>query len=436
MPRKVFISFLGGSNYGECSYAKGNFKSSPVRYIQEAMLDLYNKSGEWTEDDIAYILLTKGAKVSNWEDDGHINRETKGPLKQYGLKSQLKLLNPTMRISPIEDLPDGNDEKEILEIFQKVFDLLQEGDELYFDITYGFRYLPMLSIVLGNYAKSLKNAVVKSITYGNFEARDRNTNIAQIVDLMTLSALQDWSSASESFVKNGEVNELVSLCNQSLNPILKESAGQNEDAIQLRKIIKTISTVINDFRTCRGINIVEAEAIKALQTKLEDIKEVVVPTMTPILNTIKDEFKNYDGKTNVKNGFDAAKWCLEHGLAQQSITIYFENIVTFFCFQFSLNCKTERERDLVNKALKFSIDDIPEKEWNFKKGEDTPQNREIIKNIMDSPQMIDCKKLFVKLRDLRNDFNHSGMRNNPMSADKLVSELTKLIKQINTIIIC
>ena len=66
MSRKVFISFLGFSNYGECIYTKDNYKSSSVRFIQEATLDYLCQTENWTEKDAAYILLTKGAEEKNW----------------------------------------------------------------------------------------------------------------------------------------------------------------------------------------------------------------------------------------------------------------------------------------------------------------------------------------------------------------------------------
>ena len=62
-------------------------------------------------------------------------------------------------------------------------------------ITHAFRYLPMLVLVLANYAKFLKNVTVKSLTYGNYEARE-GTN-APIVNLLPIAALQDWTTAAE-----------------------------------------------------------------------------------------------------------------------------------------------------------------------------------------------------------------------------------------------
>ena len=51
MSRKVFISVLGFSNYGECIYTKDNYKSSSVRFIQEATLDYLCQTENWTEKD-------------------------------------------------------------------------------------------------------------------------------------------------------------------------------------------------------------------------------------------------------------------------------------------------------------------------------------------------------------------------------------------------
>jgi hypothetical protein len=76
MSRKVFISFLGSTNYGECYYTKDSFISPKVRFIQEATLRYITQHEEWTENDAIYILLTRGAEEKNWNDNGH--RDTDG----------------------------------------------------------------------------------------------------------------------------------------------------------------------------------------------------------------------------------------------------------------------------------------------------------------------------------------------------------------------
>ena len=76
MKRKVFISVLGSNNYSECIYFKDEYKSAHVRFIQEATLDYLTSMEEWTANDIAIFLLTDEAEKANWQDNGHLKRDT------------------------------------------------------------------------------------------------------------------------------------------------------------------------------------------------------------------------------------------------------------------------------------------------------------------------------------------------------------------------
>ena len=157
MARKVFISFLGETNYGECDYQKDGISyGGKLRFIQEATLNCLNATNEWTKDDIAYILLTKGAEEKNWLDNGQTKYGSDEKIIQSGLQTCLQNMQLPFPVEPIKDIPEGNDEREIWIIFQKIFDHIQDNDKLYFDMTHGYRYLPMLFLVLSNYAKFLK----------------------------------------------------------------------------------------------------------------------------------------------------------------------------------------------------------------------------------------------------------------------------------------
>ena len=321
MSRKVFISVLGYSNYGKCFYTHAGFKSDEVRYVQEATLQYLMSVSEWTADDCAYILLTKGAEEKNWADNGHCEYGTKIPIQQPGLASVLETTHFPFPVIPVKDIPDGNDEKEIWRIFERVFSLLQEGDELYFDLTHGFRYLPMLILVLGNYSKLLKNVVVKSITYGNYEARNKETNEAPLIDLLALSNLQDWTSASASFLKNGNLSMLKSLCKQNLAPILRDAKGSNQDALALKDYMAALENVVGDMNTCRGINILNGKNFAELLRCSDQLKEVIIEPMKPVIERLKHSFQHFTPSQNIKNGYAAAKWCFDNpGQPHQNVS--------------------------------------------------------------------------------------------------------------------
>ena len=170
MPRKVFISFLGNGFYEPTKYVENTtdeVKVESLRFIQEATINAYCK--DYNNNDIIYIFTTKGALL-NWNDGEHKNFRTNSNEWYEGLGSRLKGLKLDCSFENIM-IPEGQSTDEIWEIFRIVYEKLQEKDELIFDITHGFRSLPMLNMVLINYAKLLKNITVKGIYYGAFDAK-------------------------------------------------------------------------------------------------------------------------------------------------------------------------------------------------------------------------------------------------------------------------
>lgn len=427
MARKVFISVLGYSNYGKCYYTRmaDHFKSNEVRYVQEATLQYLMSVLKWTTDDCAYILLTKGAEQKNWVDNGQVDR-TNTPIQQQGLASVLEAMQLPFSVIPVKDIPDGNDEKEIWMIFERVFSLIQEGDELYFDLTHGFRYLPMLILVLGNYSKLLKNVVVRSITYGNYEARNKETNEAPLIDLLALSNLQDWTSASASFLKNGNLSMLKSLCKQNLAPILREARGRNQEALALQHYMSALENVVGDMNTCRGISILNGENFAELFKCSDQLTEVIIEPMKPVIERLRHSFQNFTPSQNIKNGYAAAKWCFDNQLYQQSLTILHETIVSHICESEGLSIT---ERDIVNKSFRIHNERTARDDWKCNE-----EQVEVIERLQNNELLKSLASTFVVTTTLRNDYNHAGMRMNPAKQNKFQAKLKERLDIILSMI--
>ncbi len=403
--RKVFISFLGASNYSECQYVIEGHTSRHVRYVQEAMLDFYSRQG-WSGSDCAYILLTDVAKARNWENDGQ--KDKNGcVIRQDGLRECLAKLSLPISIMPVKGVPMGNDEKEIMAIFSLIFDLLRDGDELYFDVTHGFRYLPMITLVLGNYSKFLKGVTVRWIGYGNFEGRDTQTNIAQVVDLTSMSMLQDWTTAAADFINNGNASPLTSLTKETLAPILLNARGSDKTALSIEKMANSLEEAVNDIKNCRGTEILKAKNVKKLNRHLSSIENNFIAPLTPILEKIIDSTATFDldSNENIVNGFAAAKWCINNNMNQQSATILQETAITWLCMRNGLNHNQLHDRGIASASINVIGKDYDE--WRV-----CESDKPTVKRISETETLLknaDFLKCYRDLTELRNDINHSGM---------------------------
>lgn len=411
--RKVFISILGTSNYGSCQYTQGDFISSETHFIQEATLEFLNVKETWTAQDIAYIFLTPTARTSNWQEKPVY---TGGEKKGYrGLDPILKEMELPCPIETVNITEDG-DEQGLWSVFQTIYDKLQEGDELYIDITHSFRYLPMLLLVLCNYAKFLKQTKVVHISYGNYEP---NETVNPLVDLMPLVEVQNWTLAASDFLRNGRTSSFAELVSERIQPILKATRGQDEDARALRQFINRLEPLSQSLTTVRGKAIIDGGIFRDLNDSAQNLGNTLIPAMAPLIDKIKDSFSGFAPTANIKNGFEAARWCYDKQLYQQSITILQETLKGYTAAQAGYPCDEKLYQDLAGTAYNIAFNKRPESEWKLgeKNNDQDDFNRRkvIVKRMLSLPLVQELSGLYDEIAQLRNDFNHAGIRPNPIN---------------------
>lgn len=424
MARKVFISVLGTGIYGKCKYVAEGFESSETPFIQLATLE-YHKAKEWGENSKIYILTTAKAKELNWNKTISERERpiTKEKVPYIGLEAILEQAG--LSAQPI-DIPDGKDKDEMWTIFDKLFGLINDGDEIYFDLTHSFRYIPMLVLVFGNYAKFIRKAKVKAITYGNFEARDNNK--APIVDLLPLSALQDWTFASADFIKNGYVKRLVEMANDELRPILRESKGQDANASNLNSFVKNLDQLVEERLMCRGLDVIESNTLTKLTSKIGLLSDEAIKPLTPVIKKIEDSFKDFDTSSNTYNAFAAAKWCFDKQLYQQATTFLEEGVISFICDRNGIELNSSKEREVITSAMAINYNHIPDEEQRVS----DESLRPLLKKVMADELLNDFAflKEMDKLMQLRNDYNHCGMRSSAQGIDKMKKQIDCLLNGI------
>jgi len=406
MARKVFMSVLGSTPYQECLYVdyQTNFKSSNTRFIQVAMFE--KLICNWSSNDVAYIFLTtglKGSEKKNWLDNGHCKYGTDEVIPSTGLQKILVNMNLPCTIKPVH-IKNGDNETEIWENFRIIFDCLQSDDEVFFDVTHGFRSLPMLTLVLNNYSKFLKNIKVSSISYGNYEAKNEFKE-APIINLTPLTELQDWTIAASTFIETGKTDKISAL-------------SKNDE-------FKVLDGFVNQIYECRGKDIIEGKDAVNAKSVIES-RTSVSGRFIELFGKVAETFNKYQNN-DILNGFRAVEFCIKHHLVQQGITLLQESTITLVLYILNYNYIETYLRDTVSGILNVNP-------GNFEAKGDTSDKKKIsIELAMKISQQLFYKKLSVIYCRLsngsRNDINHAGMRENSRPIGEIEKSLIKYFQK-------
>jgi CRISPR-associated DxTHG motif protein len=118
--------------------------------------------------------------------------------------------DPRIEMVPI---PDGKDTDGMWGIFQVVIDKVEEGENVIFDITHGYRSLPFLAFLFAAYLKTAKKVNIEAIYYGALEMAAQNNHKAPVIDLSQFVTMLDWITATDQFVQTGNAQQLAGLLN-------------------------------------------------------------------------------------------------------------------------------------------------------------------------------------------------------------------------------
>ena len=336
---------------------------------------------------------------------------------------------------PVEpvDISEEGDEEAIWSVFRSIYEQIHEGDRLYIDITHSFRYLPMLLLVLTNYARELKGAEVVSITYGNWEAKP---DIKPIVDLGALIDLQDWTVAAGEFLRNGRASGLAELTKERVTPILKATKGKSEPAKALRDLVNKLTTVSQSLTTIRGKEILRGEIFEELYKRTDGLDADLIAPLSPLIEKIKDSFGDFDTKPSVSNGFVAARWCYRMQLYQQSITILQETMKAYVAASHGHPSSQEYYTELAAKAFHITKGSIPKDKWQLGESDSTDREAraEVVRQFLADPVVRELSQLYTEIGQLRNDFNHAGFRRNAINGRDIPGRIEMLIRRTEEVL--
>jgi CRISPR-associated Csx2 family protein len=436
MPRKIFLSFLGAVPYYLTKYyckTDRSDLSDEIYFVQEHLIRQH------PDIDKAFIFTTVEAFKNNYvsrierpKDQAAILHDGQGLEHQLGQLQDEQLLSAYCSVN----IPNGYSEAEIWQVFQTVFEQLEEEDEVIFDVTFGFRSLPMLVIVLLNYARTLKGIQVKAIYYGNYEAgkeEQKTTKTphveAPVLRLDAFVQLQDWTHAAQSFVV-GNVAPLSEITKEKYPDFSQE-----------------MDAFAKAILTCRGLGLaqdVKIDDLKASIREMSDQSDIDV-VLQPLLDKVSAKISPFESG-QLSNGFAAVDWCIQHNMTQQGITFLQETLISYMVERF-----WRRDalidvylRDLAGSALQLLLPEKnnhlnPQKSKPFSQKSSAQQDdiRDIYNKMCEFVKnKTPLSKLYKELvgKDgFRNDINHCGYKISYLSPDELNESLRTLFSNIKSL---
>ncbi len=414
MARKVFISFLGTNNYVKCFYQFGDKQSRPVRFVQEAIIA--NLCKDWCEEDRIFIFYTsseksgeKGSKEFNWLDNGH--EKVYEDEEKIGLKHRLDELKTNINLKPVvedEEIATGYTENEIWSIFDTVYNKLQTGDRIYFDVTHAFRSIPLFSIVLFNHAKFMISTKLESIMYGAFEKLGPafivrqiplENRIAPIVDLTDIARLQEYNQLASGLRLFGRVRELGEFVN---------SEEDNKIGRRLQNLSSAITELDEHINT---INLNEIKQGKYIIRFRDNLRKGINHVPIPIRNILKeldDATHDFVSKESFKNIEAAIDWTIKHEMLMQAYPLAEE----YVCLFLNEKYKEKRPSQLKGKKYREFFADLlgmPNEAFNNKEWKCSLEPHPELCNFLSNEQIIlKLRPHYGKIRDSRNSLAHGN----------------------------
>ena len=337
------------------------------------------------------------------------------------------------------DIPEGNSEEELWQIFDQVANSVKEGERVLLDITHAFRSIPMIVFAVAAYLRRTKGVTIERIVYGAYEARQhlctppQPEDRAPIFDLTPLLDLLDWLGGAEFFLKRSDAALLADLLINIQNTIRRKYTQQPASA-NLPEKLKTVGRKLKDFsqalqlaRPC-DVMLYANQILEDLQPVASEADQWAKP-FAVILERIRKEVENYAhdapcrlDKENLQKQLALIEHFVEKGLWVQAILLAREWVVSWVILQRGEGDWLDKDyRERIEEALGAAAQrlrkaDVEVPEWFDK----LPKNKEVA-------------DLWNELIQLRNDVAHCGMRKDAasiLSIEKRAKEIPNRIKEL------
>ncbi|MCL6568233.1 MAG: TIGR02221 family CRISPR-associated protein [Meiothermus silvanus] len=376
----IILSLLGTGDYNETTYTWGRQKKS-AQFMQQAL-------SAWFPNTSLLVCATRKAKGKH----GKVLRET---------IPNIKLIN----------IPMGKNERQFWTIYNRIEENIPAESELVFDITHGFRSLPILALLAVAYLRAAKGVKVKHILYGAFEARVGEKT--PVLDLLPFLNMLDWASATNRFLETGDARKF--------RPLI-ETKGDRPLNVYLNSAVKELDSLSQALATNRALRSgelaqkVQEKLLKAQQGEWEPRHEplkLLLPRLADSLALLSRDGQGSQ-EEQLRQCFGQVEWLLQNQQFEKALGLAREWMVSFTQLrrQGSWQPIGYKER----KKVEVWLNDCA------RGGVSTPDEWKAFIGV------------WIDLGNLRNDLMHFGFRDSPREETTIPKEVKDKIDGLRAVV--
>jgi CRISPR-associated Csx2 family protein len=227
-----------------------------------------------------------------------------------------------------------NTSDEIWDNFQKLLEIknhIDNGDEIYLDITHGFRYMPILNIFLLEFISIFQSPVIKikGVYYGMF-----SDNISEIIDFKIFFDLLEWTKAINMFKYNSNAQQLIELL---------EKDDSSKDVANI------FTQFSNNLQLANMASL--WQFMKGASKKIKKLQESNNKIIKLLSSDLISMTTRFDKEKQSDFQYELALWLHENQNYALSYLALYEAIITKSCELSNYDVNNHQEREKAKKSI-------------------------------------------------------------------------------------
>lgn len=303
---KIFMVGTSGSMWDEVYSVYGGENSDKT-------LELYEKK---ETDSIIYNDL---AEVSS-AIDSYLNSEgSKCFLVSYGLNDNELWSN--------------------FEQYLKMSEYINDGDEIYLDITHSFRSLAIMSFLMTQFIEQVRQKDIRlgGIFYGMWEYSGQNNNITPVVDMSILAEIQEWTKAVGYLKYFGNATMLYELIS-------------NNCAFHTDKDTKNVFMHLSNNISMGNITGIY-EAVQTVKRRISILETSSNPVAAYLSKDIKEFVSSLDYEKETDFSLALAKWFMANRNYGMSYLVLYDFVIAKICELNGLNPDNKEDQEQAKNII-------------------------------------------------------------------------------------